>query len=324
MANWLTWLGCTALAAIVVYTPVFGQQQPVQSPGDRTLAPTFKSGVDLVTVGVVVQDKNGRPVTNLSRSDFEIVDSGERREIANFRAEPTPVTVALLFDVSGSMDVSQKMPAARNAVRHLLSWLDSGPDQAALFTFDTRLQEVQPFTTSFNDVLRRLDTVRPFGATSMYDAIAQTGQRLADRGGMRRAVVVITDGLDNHSRLSPGEVSDIASAIDVPVYILAVASRLDHPGTDMAVGHAPDFPLDGPLEKLARWTGGAFFIVSAPAHASVASRQIIRELRQQYLIAFEPGERAGWHSLDIRTRDVRFTVRARSGYIAGARANTPS
>ena len=135
-------------------------------------------------------------------------------------------------------------------------------------------------------------------------------------------MVVVTDGVDNHSLLTPSEVSGIASAIDVPVYILAVVSPLDHPGTDAGVDRSSDSPLTGPLDNLARWTGGALFVASAPAHVSVAARQIVTELRQQYLIAFEPSERAGWHPLDIRARDTHFTVRARSGYIAGSRATS--
>lgn len=309
---------CAALTALVVWGPPRWRPAAQEQPQE----PTFKGGVDLVTVSVVVQNRSGRPVTNLSRADFEIVDAGEPRAIADFRSEAAPISVAVLFDVSGSMDVARKLPAAREAVRHLVSWLDPGPDQVALFTFDTRLQEVQPFTAVLSDAVRRLDTVQAFGSTSLYDAIAQTSRRLAARGGSRRAVVVVTDGLDTNSHLTPSEVSGIASAIDVPVYILAVVSPLDHHGTDAAVDRSSDSPLAGPLDNLARWTGGALFVASAPAHASVAARQIVTELRQLYLIAFEPSERAGWHPLEIRTRDTHLIVRARSGYIAGSRANS--
>ncbi len=307
---------CAALTALVIWDPSRGQaaSEPAQA--------TFKGGVDLVTVSVVVQDRNGRPVTNLLRADFEIVDAGERRAIADFRAEPAPISIAVLFDISGSMDVAHKLSAARDAVGHLVRWLDAGHDQVALFAFDTRLQELLPFTTALSDAVRRLDSLRPFGSTSLYDAIAETGRRLTARGGSRCAVVAVTDGVDNHSHLTPSEVSGIASEIDVPVYILAVVSPLDHRGTGAAVDRSSDSPLAGSLDSLTRWTGGALFVASAPAHASVAARQIVTELRQQYLMAFEPSERAGWHPLEIRTRDARFTVRARSGYIAGSRTNS--
>ena len=297
-------------------------------PGQSTAAdqearkPTFKGGVDLVTLSVVVRNQHGRPVAGLSSADFEIVDAGERRTIADFRSEPAPISVALLFDISGSMDVTRKLAAGRDAVRHLVSWLDPGNDQIALFAFDTRLEELQGFTTSGSDVVRQLDSLRPFGSPSLYDAIARTGERLAAQGGPRRAVVVVTDGLDNGSQLKPRDVSGIVSAIDVPVYILAIVSPLDHPGSDTAVDGTTQAVLTGPLEELARWTGGTLFVASAPAHASVAARQIVTELRQQYLIAFEPSARAGWHPLAVRTRDPHLVVRARSGYLAGSRTSS--
>ena len=125
----------------------------------------------------------------------------------------------------------------------------------------------------------------------------------------RSAIVVLTDGIDTRSRLTAEQVSSIASGIDIPVYIVAVdgadrrsTARRDQPG-------AP-----GPLTNLARWTGGEFFIASAPAHASVAARQIVEELRHQYLLAFEASTRPGWRPLEVRARDTDLTVRARAGY----------
>ena len=311
----------TLILAALVTLAAWGPCLSGATLDQESQRPTFKGGVDLVAVSVVVQHQNGRPVTHLSRKDFELFDTGEARAIAEFRAEPAPLSVAVLFDVSGSMEVAQKLSAARDAVRHLLSWLEPGHDQVALYAFDTRLQELQPFTTATADVVKRLNELRPFGSTSLYDAIAETGRNLAARGGPRRAVVAVTDGADTSSHLTPADVYALASAIDVPVYILAVRSPLDHPGTDSAVGRAPDAALTGQLDELARWTGGSLFVVSAPAHASVASRQIVTELRHQYLIAFEPSARVGWHPLTIRTSDTKLVVRARSGYVAGPRPN---
>lgn len=305
---------CLALTILMTPNPM---QQPALGQGDQK--PTFRGGVDLVTVSVLVQDRNGRLVTNLSLLDFDVIDAGERRPIAEFRSEPTPMSIAVLFDISGSMNVARKLASARDAVKHLVNWLNPGVDQIALFAFDAQLQELQPFTPAPSNVPLLLDSIRPFGSTSLYDAIAQTGRRLAAHGGTRRAVVVVTDGIDNQSQLTASEVSGIASAIDVPVYILAVVSPLDHADGPSALNGLPDSMPAGPLNNLANWTGGAFFLVSAPAHASTAARQIVTELRQQYLIAFEPSARAGWHPLEIHTRDTRLTVRARSGYIAGPR-----
>jgi Ca-activated chloride channel family protein len=190
-------------------------------------------------------------------------------------------------------------------------------DETAVFTFDTRLDEVTPFTKGLQHLPSQLATVRPFGATSLHDAIARTAEKVAKRDGMRRAVVVLTDGRDNASRLSPSEVSGIASAIDVPVYIVGVVSPIDDPAAETSGPAAERSALAGPLNDLATWTGGRTFVVSSIVQRSHVARQIVDELRHQYLIAFESSATPGWHPLVVRARDKDLTVRARSGYIAG-------
>lgn len=293
---------------------VAGAQEPASAePGQ----PTFKSGVDLVTVNATVRDRKGRLVTGLDQGDFEVLDNGVRRAISNFRAEPSPVSLALLFDISGSMRAPDRLLAARFAAHHLLSWLEPGRDEAALFTFDSRLHEVAPFTVDTRALQGALGEVDPFGATSLHDAIAEAAKRVAFRTGRRRAVVVITDGVDTASGLTPGQVSGIASSIDVPVYIVATVKPIDHIGREDALPRKQIVSSHGTVVELAEWTGGAFFYVSTPSDTSGASRQVLEELRQQYVIAFEPAGVAGWRPLEIRTRDKDYVVRARSGYIAG-------
>ena len=280
---------------------------------DRPVA-TFKSGVDLVRLNAVVRDRKGRFVRDLTVRDFEVLDGGVSRKIAEFRAETGQISVALLFDVSGSMEA--RLPDARDAARHVLSWLDQQVDEAAVFTFDTRLSEVTPFTPGLKQLPAKLDALTPFGATSLHDAIGETAERLADRPGLRRAVVVFTDGNDNASRRTPEQVSAAASAIDVPVYIFAVVPSIDNPLTENRSGSGQS-PLSGALADLASWTGGHTFVASIPAERSASAKQIVDELRHQYLIAFESSGKPGWHPLVVRARDKDLTVRARNGYIAG-------
>jgi VWFA-related protein len=140
---------------------------------------------------------------------------------------------------------------------------------------------------------------------------------VAERTGRRRAVVVITDGIDTASGLTPGEVSGIASAIDVPVYIMATVLPIDHLGRDGSRSRQ-DAPEIGTIEDLAAWTGGAMYFVSTPSDTSNVSRQVLDELRTQYVIAFEPAGISGWRPLEVRTRNRDYIVRARSGYMAGS------
>lgn len=296
-------------AALVASSIELGAFQASQPP-----AATFKSGVDLVRVAAVVRDHKGRFVQDLSAKDFEILENGREQRIADFRRDLSAVSVALLFDVSGSME--GHLPQAREEAAHVLSWLESR-DEAAVFTFDTQLREVTAFQEGLKTLPESMTTVVPFGATSLHDAIAQTARRVGDREGRRRGVVVLTDGNDNASRLSPQRVSAIASAIDVPVYIVGIVPSIDNPAADAGTMSVERSALSGPLSDLADWTGGHLFVASTPSQRSSAARQIIDELRHQYLIAFESSGRPGWHPLEVRAKQKDLIVRARTGYVAG-------
>jgi len=307
------------VASFVALMAVPAAGQTSTSAAQDQPAGVFRAGVDLVSVSATVRDRRGRAVSDLERGDFEVFDRGVRREIAEFRTEAAPVSVAILFDVSGSMDIASRALAARFAAHHVLSWLEHGRDEAALFAFDSRLHEVAPFTVDTRALQGALGEVDPFGATSLHDAIAETAQRISLRANSRRAIIVLTDGIDTASRLTPAEVSGIASEIDVPVFVVAVVLPIDNPDANGRPQRVDEVPASvGTIRDLATWTGGELFYASTPSDTSRVARQVVRELRQQYLIAFEPGAGAGWHPIEIRTTRKNLTVRARGGYVAGS------
>ena len=310
----------SALALLIVCVPSVAEPQETSS---QPAKPTFRSAVDLVSVAAVVRDRRGRFARGLTKEDFVVQEGGSRREILEFRTDDNaPARIALLFDVSGSMRLSSRVEEARQAARHLLAALrlaGAKADEAAVFSFDMNLQSLQPFTTDAGAIENALARVEPYGQTSLYDAIAQTARRVGQtRPGdtHRRAVVVFTDGLDTSSLLTPAEVSAVASEIDVPVYVMTVMSAGAHENVPTGT------EKESPLASLARWTGGDLFVTSAPAHASVAARRIVDELRHQYVIAFNASPEKGWRSLDVKAKDRDLTVRARSGYAGGARGGS--
>ena len=305
-----------AMASNGLSAQVASQSTPVsQGP-----VATFKSGVDLVTVTVAVRDSRGRVIRNLAKPDFEVIDSGVSRPIKDFYFGESAVSLAIVLDISGSMGVGGNMDRARNAVRTVLMHLDARGDEAAFYTFDTKLQEVVPFTTDLNRIRAVSLAGRPWGMTSLYDSVAATARSAAERQNRHRAVLVISDGVDNGSHMKPGEVSGIASSIDVPVYLLTVVNPLDHPGGEYSVIEAAGEHSDvASLADLARWTGGDMRICSMPEHTVIAVDDLFGELRYQYLITFEPGPTPGWHPLEIRVRKKNLVVHARGGYMAAAR-----
>lgn len=297
-------------------------QQPLAA-GKEAPQATFRSAVEVVTVSASVRTAGGKVVRDLKQSDFEVLDGGTAVTIRDFYAGEGPISLALLLDISGSMDVGGNMDRARNAVGMVLTSLRTGSDEAALFTFDSSLREVVDFSTDLSTVNRVNLAGKPWGITSLYDAIAVAARRVAERSNRHRALLVITDGVDTSSRLTAPQVSGIASSIDVPVYVLAVVNPADHPeGEFEARPSNTRASGQGALADLARWTGGDAHFASVPSHASIAVQSLVSELRHQYLITFEPGERPGWHPLEVRTRKRNLVVHARGGYMAGTRTGS--
>jgi Ca-activated chloride channel family protein len=282
-------------------------------------SPQFRSEAALVRVGVTVRDARGRLVRGLGLTDFVVRDRGVERPVRQVLSDEAPLSVAVLFDVSGSMEVASRMQAARLAATALLGALEPGRDEAALLAFDSRLHDVAPFTAdvrSLNGVLGQMD---PFGATSLHDAIAAAAARVGQRTHPRRAVIVLTDGVDTSSRYTPAEVSGQASSIDVPVYVIALVLPIDDPSSDRATPQAGRAAPGGSVSDLARWTGGQLRYASDPLAARRVARDMVDELRHQYVLGIDGLDGPGWHPLEIRTTTTTHTVRARGGYMLEAR-----
>jgi Ca-activated chloride channel family protein len=288
-------LFCVSTLTLAVCIAAMGAQEPATA--------VFKSGVEQVAVAALVRDGRGKLVKTLKASDFELFEDGRKRSISNVWSEPSPASVAILMDASGSM--SAKMGRARETANVLVSGLMPGRDEVGFYAFDTSLREIRPFTKAFA-IDGAWDSTTAYGATSLWDAIAETAQKISDRQ-RRRAIVVITDGVDSASTMKPSDVSALASSLDVPVYILVIGFTLDEEERQL--------PLRGPLADLATWTGGdSLAVLDTPTILS-ATAQVLSELHHQYIVAFEPDTKPGWHALLLRARKPGLFVRTRSGYL---------
>jgi VWFA-related protein len=298
-----------ALALLIPVTMSWLRAQSSVSPQE-----TFRSSVDLVTIQASVRDARGRVVRGLTPADFEVRDNGQVRPVIDFRSDQqSPVTLAILVDMSGSMSGRSKIAMARQAFDSVLSQLWSGQDEVALFTFDSSLHERQSFTRDLRRLRGGLSTFEPFGTTSLYDATAAAARRLADRSATHRAIVVLTDGIDTSSSLTASEVSRLASSIDVPVYIVATVPSVDQRAMMEATTRAARSETADPRD-LAEWTGGHLVFASTSVETIVGASNIVDELRQQYVLAIEAARAQEWRRLDVRVRNQSATVKARSGY----------
>ncbi len=289
---------------------------PASAPGQ---ALTFSARSDLVVFSASAVDNKGRPVTNLRRDEFRVYEDGRPQAIAHFHSGlGLPARVLLLVDASGSMSEEFKVASARRAAGQILDVL--GPeDQVALAGFDSRYWGVVAFTSDKEAVRRGLASVTPFGSTALHDALDKAAHDIASHGEGRRAVIVLTDGVDTSSQTTPELVIARSRALDVPIYVVSVVSPLDDPSSKEYVGAKDSRPAATAAETLARYaalSGGAAFRVSDFEGLRRAAERIASELKYQYRLGWAPGAGPSrFRRVAVVTTRKGVTVRSRSGYV---------
>jgi Ca-activated chloride channel family protein len=224
----------------------------------------------------------------------------------------------VLVDASGSMTGQLKTASARMAVTQILAALDP-QDEVALAGFDHRYFGLVPFTTNRQRVLRAFDEVETFGSTGLHDALDKAAHDVASHGEARRAVVVVTDGVDTASQNRAEDVIARSRALDVPIYAVSVVSPLDDPGSERFAGkERPASAVAGAevLQRYAEHSGGAAFVVSDFGGLRTASSRIAYELKHQYRLGYDPPEGPPrFRRVEVRTTRKGVQVRTRSGYV---------
>ena len=269
--------------------------------------------VRMVLLPTSVTDKKGRAVVDLRKKDFRLFEDREPREIRYFSGElREPVSVAFLLDVSGSMRQLEKIEHAKEAIRFFVDQLRPG-DRFALICFaDEQVAWVTEFTEDRERFLRRLLVQVGYGQTALNDAIAAAPALVDAQAQGRRAIVLITDGVDNASRLSIEQAVEIARRVSVPVYAIGFQSVSENllPKDSRMTGLEV-------LRYVSTETGGDLFAVSDPEELKEAVHRVDLELRYQYLLGYYPGEDkfdGAFHEIRVETDKRRFNVRTRSGY----------
>jgi VWFA-related protein len=272
--------------------------------------PIFRSSLDLVSVAVVVRGQDGKLIKGLRANDFEILDRGAAQSIVQFQqGEDASARLALLVDASGSMVVGPKRERSRIATELLAAGFKE-TDAASVFSFDSRVLRLTPFTNDREELRAAVMSVQPWGVTCLYDAIVRTINTVVDERPRTRAVVLLTDGIDTASANSPMDAASAAAVLDIPLYVLSVGKDI---ADDKAFPVNPEAVLT--LHDLAGRTGGLATEAGTAAELSIATRTILSELRHQYVLAFQAGSAKGWHDLTVRVKRGRVQARSRNGYL---------
>jgi Ca-activated chloride channel family protein len=297
-------------ALIVAFVCAAGLRIYSQTPQAPS---TIKVDVDLVLINATVTDREGRYVTGLGENQFEIYEDKIQQKIQYFSQEDAPVSVGIIFDVSGSMD--QMIPVSHQAAVSFLKY-GSPQDEYFLVEFNDRPHVTIDFTSDIVKLENHLVFVPSKGTTALYDALYVGLDKVKQGMNPKKALLAITDAGENHSRYSFEDLKDFAREKDVQLYVMHIGTQYGNDG--------------GTLGGLARMTGGRSFNVSSQDLDDV-SQKIAAELKNQYLIGYRPTNT----SKDGKLRKVQVKVKtpaglstlsvlSKSGYYAGtAASNTP-
>jgi Ca-activated chloride channel family protein len=307
------WSFLFLIIAISVF-PIFAQEAqptpPVQNDDEKPIT----VATDLVTLTLTVTDTYGRYVSGLTKNAFTITDNNQEQNITFFSDMDAPVSVGILFDVSGSMN-GDKIVRARKALEQFIN--TSHPmDEYFLIAFNTRAQLLLDRTRNGEAVLDKLTMVQPKNNTALYDACYLGIERVTRGAHQKKALLIISDGQDNSSRYNFGEVRRLMKESDVTVYAVGILSGNDAGSMTGMQGQAF-------LDELAGVTGGKSFYPQTNVELDEIFERIALELRHQYSIGYTPKDFAPdgkWRKVKVKVKPPRglprLTVRGREGYYA--------
>ena len=281
-------------------------------PALRTHTKPMKVDVSLVLIPVTITDPMNRLVTGLDKDNFQIFEDKEPQEVKTFSSEDAPVSIGVIFDMSGSM--SSKIERAREAVTEFFKTANP-QDEFFMIAFADKPEEVSDFTSSVEDIQGKLVFTVPRHRTALLDAIYMGVTKMRQAKYPKKALLIVSDGGDNHSRYTEGEIKAMVKEADVMVYAIGIYDRY----------FATQEERLGPelLGEVAELSGGRAFTVENPNDLADVATKIGIELRNQYVLGYRPhnGLRDGkWRKIKVKLLPPKglppLRVYARTGYYA--------
>jgi len=281
-------------------------------PSLRTHTKPMKVDVNLVLVPVTITDPMNRLVTGLDRENFSLFEGHDQQEIRTFSSEDAPVSLGVIFDMSGSM--SSKIERAREAVIEFFKTANP-QDEFFMITFADKPEEISDFTSSVDDIQGKLVYTIPKGRTALLDAIYLGISKMRQAKFPKKALLIISDGGDNHSRYTEGEIRSMVKEADTLIYAIGI---YDHyfPTEEERLG-------PGLLSEITELTGGRAFTIDNPNDLADVSTKIGIELRNQYVLGYRPknpGHDGKWRKIKVKLNPPKglppLRVYAKTGYYA--------
>ncbi|HWI17500.1 MAG TPA: VWA domain-containing protein [Vicinamibacterales bacterium] len=293
--------------SIVLLAALAAAPLSAQQAIDARRSETFRAASELVTTAVTVRDADGRLITNLEPKDFIVEEDGVPQTITQFTRERVPVSLSLTLDISDSMR-GQRMADARTALAHFLDKLLAPDDEASLLGFNHETRLFGNWTTERADLRGKLDAIRPTGGTAMYDAIDAALPMFDSRQHPRAALLLVSDGADTASDMTPTALKQKLVRSDVFLYAIGINSIDAKNSTRIN-------PFT--LNELTSQGGGYTEIIGSAAELGPATERIAEELNSQYMIGYTPAKRGNgqYHSVRVKAVNDAYRVRARRGVV---------
>jgi len=272
----------------------------------------LKVDVDLVLVPVTITDPMNRLVTGLEKENFQLYEGSSAQDIRTFSSEDAPVSLGVIFDSSGSM--SSKMDRAKEAVVEFFKTANP-QDEFFMITFSDEPETVSDFTNSVDDIQNKLVFAVPRRRTALLDAIYMGVSKMRQAKYAKKALLIISDGGDNHSRYTENEIKSLVKEADVMIYAIGIYDRYAS-ATEERLG--PQL-----LSEITELTGGRAFTIDNPNDLADVATKIGVELRNQYVLGYRPSKvvRDGkWRKIKVKLLPPKglppLRVYARTGYYA--------
>ena len=283
-----------------------------QKPSSTAKTQTLKVDVDLVLVNATVSDSQGRMVTDLGREHFQLWEDKVEQRIEYFSAQDIPLSIGLIFDATGSM--KDKISTARDAATTFLK-TGNPEDDYFLVTFSQRAQLAQDFTSDITRLQDRLLFTPAKGLTPLFDAVYLGLDTMKSASNKRRALLLITDGEDNHSRYSFADIREFAKERDVQIFAIGIVN----PSGELSMGKTGR----AIIEDLVNITGGRAFFPDSVYELEDICTKIAVELKNQYVLGYHSTNEAKdgkWRKIRLKVNPPKgianLSVRGKSGYYA--------
>jgi Ca-activated chloride channel homolog len=293
---------------------------PPGRPQEKKQGLDYQVSVSAISIAVTVQGKDGRYINDLTQDDFKVTENGVKQTITYFQHDfEAPLSLAVLLDVSGSMGLQDRLKESKNALRYFLTELLRPQDQVSLLIFaDGEVEVAAPFSADKSAFLAELDRTQAYGQTALNDAVAVSPE-FANRGkNEKRAILLITDGIENDSQASVDQAVEIARRVDVPIFTVGYKIPLSEEFLRKykRTSALTSAGIVSALERFSQATGGRLQVAADPQELAAALREIRRELGHQYILGYTSykSPRNEYRRIQVVTSNKKYRVRTREGY----------